>query len=68
MKVLGHRHLEQERDARLVQGETTMRLESICSARAIAKDAREHREGASYAPKAIARCVGAHLDPRVTVE
>jgi hypothetical protein len=61
-------HLEQEHDAQLVQGETTMQLENICSARAIAKDAREHLKGASYAPRATAKCVGAHLDPRITIE
>jgi len=69
MRFLPDRHLlEQEPDAQLVQGEVTMQLGNIYSAPTVAKDARGHLKAASYALRVTVRYVGAHLDPRTTVE
>ena len=43
MFPLDHHQLEQERGEQLVQGEIATQLESIYSARAVAKDVRGHR-------------------------
>ena len=65
---LDRHHLEQERDAQLLRGEIAMQPESIYSARAVAKDVREHRVVTSYVLRAAVTYVCAHLDPGVIVE
>jgi hypothetical protein len=68
MFPLDRHHLEQERDAQLVQGGIARQLESIYSARVVAKDVRERLAVTSYALRAAVKYVGAHLDPGATVE